>query len=100
MPLAKFVGVAGFCSLQSRALAMAKAEVPSLATVHLRSDGSLEGFDRIEQTQEPEAGVIVMAQLLGLLVTFIGEPLTLRIVRDAWPDSIVIRLVPGNGEGS
>ncbi|HVK09314.1 MAG TPA: hypothetical protein VM597_11100, partial [Gemmataceae bacterium] len=33
-----------------------------------------------------EGGVEVVAHLLGLLVTFIGEPLTLRLVRDAWPD--------------
>ncbi len=27
-----------------------------------------------------------MVHLLGLLVTFIGEPLTLALVREAWPD--------------
>ena len=29
----------------------------------------------------------VALQLLGLLLTFIGEPMTLRLVRDAWPDA-------------
>ena len=100
VPLAKFVGVDGFRSLLSRALAMAKAEAPSLDTVQLRPDGSLEGFDGLKQTQDAEAGVIVLAQLLGLLVTFIGEPLMLRLVRDAWPDSIVTTLFAENGERS
>ena len=34
-----------------------------------------------------DAAVSIITYLLGLLVTFIGEPLTLRLVRDAWPDA-------------
>jgi hypothetical protein len=34
-----------------------------------------------------EAGAAITGHLLGLLVTFIGEPITLRLVRDAWPDA-------------
>jgi len=29
--------------------------------------------------------VTLLAQLLGLLVTFIGEALTVRLVREVWP---------------
>jgi hypothetical protein len=29
--------------------------------------------------------VALLAQLLGLLVAFIGESLTLRLVREVWP---------------
>jgi hypothetical protein len=29
--------------------------------------------------------VVMLAQLLGLLVAFIGENLTLHLVRDVWP---------------
>jgi hypothetical protein len=32
-----------------------------------------------------EGRVVLLAQLLGLLVAFIGELLTLRLVRDVWP---------------
>jgi hypothetical protein len=89
-PLVKFAGLAGFSSLLSRALALAKAEIPALKTVRVRADGVLEGFDEVERTQSSEApskeAVVLVAQLLGLLVTFIGNPLTLRLVRDAWPD--------------
>src|SRR5688572_10054795 len=77
VPLAKLAGVAGFRSLMARALALARAEVPWLGSVQVRADGSLEGFDAAgrEQGAAPagEAGVAVVAQLLGLLVTFIGE---------------------------
>ena len=86
-PLAKFVGMAGYRSLLSRALAMAKAEVPSLGPAQVRPDGSLEGLEGVELSQDADAGAVVVTQLLGLLVTFIGEPLTLRLVSDAWPDA-------------
>ena len=89
--LARLAGVAGFRSLMSRALALAKAEVPSLAAAEVRADGSLEGLDDDGSDRDAgaggEGGVVVVAQLLGLLMTFVGEPLTLRLVRDAWPDA-------------
>jgi hypothetical protein len=93
VPLAKLAGVAGFRSLMARALALAAAEVPWLDVVQVRADGSLEGFDAARGQhgagQDGDAGAVVVAQLLGLLVTFIGEPLTLRLVREAWPDAPV-----------
>ena len=91
MRLIRLAGVDGFRSLLSRALTLAKAEVPSLNMLHLHADGTLEGFDGIEQSQEAgaaeQAGIVLVAYLLELLVTFIGEPLTLRLVRDAWPEA-------------
>jgi hypothetical protein len=91
VPLARLAGVVGFRSLMSRAVAMAKAEVPSLAAVQVRADGSLGGLDGSGHDQDAgaggEAAVVVVAQLLGLLVTFIGEPLTRQLVRDVWPDA-------------
>lgn len=86
-PLAKFVGVAGFRSLLSRALVLAKAEISSLEAVQVGPHGSLEGLGECEQNYDADAGAAVMAQLLGLLVTFIGETLTLRLVHDVWPDA-------------
>jgi hypothetical protein len=84
------VGVAGFRSLFSRALTLAKAEVPWLNAVKVRADGSLEGLGARNTKQERDeaerAGVVLLAQLLGLLDTFIGEALMLRLVRDTWPD--------------
>lgn len=91
MRLIKLAGVDGFRSLLSRALILAKAEVPSLKLVQIGADGSVEGFDGIEQGSETgaagQAGTILVAHLLQLLVTFIGTPLTLRLIRDSWPDA-------------
>ena len=89
--LIKLAGVDGFRSLLSRALTLAKAEVPSLDMVHVSADGSLEGFDGIEGSEATgaatQAGIVLVAHLLELLVTFIGAPLTLSLVRDKWPDA-------------
>jgi hypothetical protein len=90
-PLSRLAGAAGFRSLLSRALALAKAKDASLNPVQVRADGSLEGFAGVRHDPTAGAGedggAVVVAHLLGLLVTFIGEPLTLRLVRDAWADA-------------
>jgi hypothetical protein len=85
VPLARLAGVVGFRSLMSRALALAKADIVSLNPVQVRDDGSLEGFGG--NGSGHGRGLAVVAHLLGLLVTFIGEPLTRQLVRDAWPDA-------------
>jgi hypothetical protein len=91
VPLARLAGVAGFRSLLSRALALAKSEVDSLNTVQVREDGSLEGFDGAGGLPGGgpggDGGAVVVAHLLGLMVTFIGELLTRQLVRDLWPDA-------------
>jgi hypothetical protein len=87
--LTRFAGSDGFTSLLRRALTLARADDPLVETVEVKPDGSLEGLEALpvdETNGGPEAAVAITAHLLGLLVTFIGEPLTLRLVRDAWPD--------------
>lgn len=88
--LTRLAGADAFTSLLRRALSLARAEFPSLQSVKLKPDGSLEGLDVLaaDSTRgEHEAAIAITAHLLGLLVTFIGKPLTLRLVRDAWPDA-------------
>ena len=86
--LIRLAGVDGFRSLLSRALTLAKAEAPSLNMAHVSADGSVEGFDGIEEAgAATQAGTVLVAHLLELLVTFIGAPLTLRLVHDKWPDA-------------
>lgn len=83
VPLAKFLGIDGYRSLMARALAMAKAETLSLGPVQVQFDGSLDGIG----PKDAEAAVVVLVHLLGLLVTFVGERMTLRLVLDVWPDA-------------
>ena len=88
--LTRFAGAEGWASLLRRSLALARKEFPSLNHITLNPDCSMEGLEMLA-TQDPrggaEAGAAIIAQLLGLLVTFIGEPLTLRLVRESWPDA-------------
>jgi hypothetical protein len=92
-PLITLAGVAGFRSLLSRALTLARAEAPSLSAVQVAADGSLKGLDELEpqididKEQARDRGTILIAQLIGLLLTFIGEGLTLRLVQDVWPEA-------------
>jgi hypothetical protein len=83
-PLCALAGVDGFRSLLARALTLAKAEAPSLSVVQVAADGSLQGLDKLEPQidtdQAREAGLILIAQLIGLLLFFMGEGLTLRLV--------------------
>jgi hypothetical protein len=91
--LCAFAGVAGFQSLAFRALTQAKSEAPGLRAVRIAADGSLQGLGEIEPhpgsdiDQDSEAGVILIARLLGLLLVFLGEALTLRLVQSVWPDA-------------
>jgi hypothetical protein len=82
----RFAGSDGFASLLRRALALARADNPSLQTVTVKLDGSLDGCEGLA-VGEPEAVVALIAHLLGLLETFVGEPSTRRLVRQAWPDA-------------
>lgn len=86
-PLVSLIGISGFRSLLSRALTLASAQMPELSTVSVKPDGSLAGLgDSNNQSQVAEAAVALITELLGLLVTFVGESLMLILVRDAWPD--------------
>jgi hypothetical protein len=96
--LGEFAGAAGFQSLASRALTLAKPEAPSLSVARVAADGSLQGLGEIEPQIDTdkdravvypagEGGIILIARLLGLLRTFLGEALTLSLLRNAWPDA-------------
>jgi hypothetical protein len=91
-PLSRLAGTAGFRSLLMRALTLAKREAPGLEGVQVKEDGSLEGLNG----EDTEAGAVLIAYLVGLLETFIGESLTLRMLNDIWPS---LSGVDTNSEG-
>ena len=87
--LATLMGDGGFRALVSRALVLATADVPWLRAVTVKADGSLECLEELHAQPESyelfEGRVVLLAELLGLLMAFIGENLTLRLVREVWP---------------
>jgi hypothetical protein len=88
--LSMLMGRTGFHALLSRALALARAEVPRLSAVQVQADGALAGVDEPGTPVRPgelaEGSVVLLAQLLGLLEAFIGERLTLQMLHDVWPN--------------
>jgi hypothetical protein len=80
-PLSTLMGRAAFQSLLGRALTLAKREAGNLEDVKIKDNGSLEGLSG----GADGAGLVIVASLVALLLTFIGQPLTLRLLHDVWP---------------
>lgn len=84
--LVRFAGADGFVALMRRALAISRVEAPSLQSLTLRADGCFVGFRSALGDDGNEAGAILTTHFLWLLATFVGEPMTMRLVREVWPD--------------
>lgn len=88
-PLSTLMGAGGFSALMGRTVAVAATEMPWLKGVSVAQDGTLAGFNASEMRGNAkdfsEGALVLVAQLLGLLVAFIGEDLTFRLVRELWP---------------
>ena len=88
---APLIGQVGVEALTGRALHLAHREYPWL--LHTREPGQAEGpfaqvivcLERQDPAVATEAAGAVFATFTGLLVTFIGEPLTAGLLRKAWP---------------
>jgi hypothetical protein len=93
--LCTFVGITGFQLLAIHALAQARTEDPGFSEARVTEDGTLEGLGKIEHQTDfdkgaggdraGEAGIILIARLLGLLHILLGEALTLSLLRVTWP---------------
>lgn len=70
--LIRLAGVDGFAALLRRSVALASAELPAMR-------GAAPG------AYPDEAAMVVTAHMLELLVGLIGEPLTRRLVHQAYP---------------
>jgi hypothetical protein len=90
---APLIGQVGVDALTGRTLYLAQRQYPWL--VHTREPDQWKGpfaqivfcLERQDPAVATEAAGAVLTTLTGLLVTFIGEPLTARLLRKAWPDA-------------
>jgi hypothetical protein len=84
--LSTLLGAAGFRALLARAVTLGKAEAPGLSGVVVEADGSLSTVDHaLSKDPFSDDDIVLVAHILGLLVTFVGAALMLRLVNDAWP---------------
>ncbi len=92
--LVVLVGTTGFAALLSRAIRLAQEDYPDLKVVTLNAsgDGVLRGLDvyvtatGADQTATTAGLLAIIAHLIGLLITFIGEDIAVRLVHEALPE--------------
>ena len=90
--LAPVIGDLGVAAMTNRAMHLAVRGYPWLpARQPGAADTPFAQFIDALKRQEPavatDAATAVFEAMLGLLATFIGEPLTARLVQQAWPDA-------------
>ncbi len=92
--LVEFVGISGFQSLATRALTLAQPDGVGPGGLRIAQDGSLEGLGELDTQRDMEivmagdVGILLIARLLDLLRMFLGEALTLSLLRSAWPGEV------------
>lgn len=91
---APLIGHAGVAALTDRAVHLARREHPLLERLS-EPPGAERTFDHVIaclKGQDPaaatDAAAAVFATFFGLLVDFIGEPLTAGLLRKAWPHAV------------
>jgi hypothetical protein len=76
--------------------------------VQVAEGGSLQGLGEFEpqidmdkdlsgEFPAGDGGIVLIARLLGLLLIFLGEALTLSLLRNAWPGEAFDDRNSGNG---
>ncbi len=96
LPLSKLVGEMGSRALLARALTLAKREAAVLTPVKVTNDGTLEGLNG----EAEGASTVLVSHLIGLVETFWGEALTLRVLHDVWPDRNILDIHFGERKGN
>jgi DNA-binding response OmpR family regulator len=93
-PVQTLTGENGFRSILSRALMLSRSEVAWFGTVIISAKGFFEGLRRAEASLPPpeiiRGETVLIAHLLGLLFTFVGEQITRVLLQDIWPECSLI----------
>ena len=101
-PLTTLKGRTGYHALLARALTVAGKLDPWVCNLQVEAGGTLAlraAATTPATPQEVAAGsTVLVLTLLGLLVAFIGEQLTLRLIREVWPDLSPDDLEHRNGD--
>ncbi len=81
------VGADAFQALVSRALSLAKSQFPGLSAVSVTANGGLRGLGEVETplstVEDGEVGTALIAHMLRLFITLLGEAATVRLIEDA-----------------
>lgn len=77
----RFSGSDGYLALMRRAVALSRIENSSAKSHTLSVDGSTKSLEGLSVDE----GLLLITHLLHLMVTFIGQTLTLSLLADFWP---------------
>jgi hypothetical protein len=86
------IGAGGLYALFARALYLAKVEHPWLDMVEMEQDSDccLKGLREAAEQQDSDEAIkgfaAITANIIWLLVTFIGEDIILGLMYEAWPE--------------
>jgi hypothetical protein len=87
--LTPIIGYAGVSAICLRTLHLVRRQFPSLALIPAPNDGPFARVQESLQALEPgvasDAAIAVLTTASNLLDSFIGEGLTTRLLRGAWP---------------
>lgn len=90
--LDRLIGAGGFRALLNRALSLAKKKYAWLEGVGIEDYPGCEFKDLREAVKGKKPGTVneactlILANVIWLLVTFIGEDITIGLIQEAWPD--------------
>jgi hypothetical protein len=99
------IGAGGFRALLARALHLAAKEFPWLDAVRVEEHPAcgLKGLrEAMKGTDASSAGgafALVLANVIWLLVTFIGEDIAFGLLREVWPEIETDVTVSASNEG-
>jgi hypothetical protein len=99
------IGAGGFRALLARALHLAAKEFPWLDAVRVEEHpacelkGLREAAKGLDAPSVGEGFALVLANVIWLLVTFIGEDIALGLVREVWPEMETGAAVSASEEG-
>ena len=99
--LCNLVGEAGFQALLERAAHLTRTEAGWIESITIQPEPALTLRGLAERIESEGAArvmdglALLLANLIGLLCTFIGESLTLLLIRRIWPE--VALEIPGSG---
>ena len=87
--IASVNGNTGLQTLLSRALVATRSDFPWIRSASASGHGTLEGLDRVQPVPDPEEAMrcelAILGSLIELLRSFLGDGITLQLLRSLWP---------------
>jgi hypothetical protein len=91
--LGRLVGVSGYSTLLAHARTQAMAEDACLEALQINLEGAItwvsNGSPAPARDKRARALEALLAHTIGLLIVFLGDAVSLRLLRNVWPEALV-----------